>query len=447
MERHTSLSILLLQLLLLPLLFSRGCAAESGSNETAWLSFSTEELELVAKKHENATVYLLFRGMTQECFTVNFTYKPASPTFVPLTDFLFCPDQLPTSPTPLSSSPLKGCVGCEIGHALPPSSAPHSRPIALMQPLQSWTSGLEDWQELSEDGEVASNVSLDIVSRWVGKTTLTVVTNSSTVGVEDTFVLVSVIHTKALNVASAVMGWAYTVIWDISFLPQVILNWRRKNVEGYSFDNVALNLIAYLYYSLFNVAFYWVPLIKEQFKERYPRTVNHVAVNDVFFATYSFCIQTVLAVQCFLYGRNTGQRVSWPCIGLVVASILAVGIECILVACGVVWWLDVFYLMSYMKLVITPLKYIPQVYVIYKVKSTKGFSVLGATMDFTGGVLSLAQMFLLAGNSNDYLSIFTDFSKFGLGVVTLIFDIIYFCQFFYFDFRVRKEGYEKLPGN
>ncbi|XP_063865968.1 cystinosin-like [Scylla paramamosain] len=449
MERHTSLDILLLQLLLLPLLFSRGCAAAAGDKETAWLSFSTEELELVAKDHENATVFLLLRGTTQECFTVNFTYKPASPSIVPLSDLLLCPDQLPTPPTPSSPRPSKGCRGCETDHAeetrenggdlsLLPSSAPHSHPSSFMQLLQAWAYRLGGGQESSESGEVIANVTLDIVSRWVGKTTLSVATNSSSVGVVDTFVEVSVIHTRALDVASAVMGWAYTVIWDVSFLPQVILNWRRKNVEGYSFDNVALNVIAYLYYALFNVAFYWVPLIKDQFKERYPRTVNHVETNDVFFATYAFFIQIVLAVQCFLYGRNTGLSVSWPCIGLVAASVLAVAVDCVLVAFGVVWWLDVFYLMSYMKLIITPLKYIPQVYVIYKVKSTKGFSILGAVMDFSGGVLSLAQMFLLSANSNDYLSIFTNFSKFGLGVVTLIFDITYFFQHFYYHLRVRK---------
>ena len=84
-------------------------------------------------------------------------------------------------------------------------------------------------------------------------------------------------------------------------------------------------------------------------------------LNDVVFATYALTIDLVTAVQCFLYGRNKGLRVSWPCIGLVVASVLAVLVDCVLVAFGVVWWLDVFYLMSYMKLIITPLKYIPQV--------------------------------------------------------------------------------------
>lgn len=39
---------------------------------------------------------------------------------------------------------------------------------------------------------------------------------------------VSVIQTRALDVAANVIGWMYTILWDLSFFPQVWLNWRRK---------------------------------------------------------------------------------------------------------------------------------------------------------------------------------------------------------------------------
>lgn len=282
---------------------------------------------------------------------------------------------------------------------------------------------------------MVANVSVELVSRWVGKTVVGVTTNGSCVGVTDAFVRVSVIHSRALDVSADVVGWLYTILWDLSFLPQVWLNWRRKSVEGLSLDNVTLNIIAYLCYTVFNVAFRYVPFIQDQFKERYPRTVNHVQTNDVFFASYALFVEIVLAIQCFLYGRNAGLSVSWLCMALVGVSVVAVGVDCVLVAVGVVWWLDVFYLMSYMKLVITPLKYIPQVYVNYQLKSTEGFSIFGVTMDCAGGVLSLAQMFLLSANSNDFVSIFTNFSKFGLGIISIIFDVIYFGQHWYYHLR------------
>lgn len=448
MERHTSFKILLIQLLLLPLLFFRGTAcgeAQADDGETAWLTLSTHDVELVASKHENATVFLLLRGTISECININFTYDPTDPSIVPLNNFVICPDLFPAlstaSPSP---SPLKGCRGCQEGSEEETwedvSSQPPKSPPSLLLLLQRWMYGVGNRRpEFSGSGEVVANVSVEVVSRWVGKTILGVTTNCSNVGVTDAFVRASVIRTRALDVASDVVGWAYTVLWDISFMPQLVLNWHRKSVEGFSLDNVAFNIIAYFYYSLFNIAFYWFPFIKDQFKERYPRTVNHVQLNDIIFATYALTVEFVYAIQGYMYGKKEGMRVSKLCVVLVGLAVLAVGVDCVLAAVGVVWWLDVFYLMSYMKLGITPLKYIPQVYVIYKVKSTKGFSIAGSVLDFSGGLLSLAQMFLLSANSNDYLSMFTDFSKFGLGVVTLFFDIIYFWQYWYFDFRSRNK--------
>lgn len=50
------------------------------------------------------------------------------------------------------------------------------------------------------------------------------------------------------------------------------------------------------------------------------------------------------------------------------------------------------YSFGYVKLVCTVIKYCPQVYVNYKRKSTEGWSINQILLDFTGGVLSLAQL-------------------------------------------------------
>lgn len=68
-----------------------------------------------------------------------------------------------------------------------------------------------------------------------------------------------------------------------------------------------------------------------------------------------------LFIIFLLRQRGPGQTVSKKCWALVAASVLAVTVACLLAGLGLVWWLDVFYLMSYLKLVITPVKYIPQV--------------------------------------------------------------------------------------
>lgn len=90
--------------------------------------------------------------------------------------------------------------------------------------------------------------------------------------------------------------------------------------------------------------------------------------------------------------------------------------------------LDVVLYLSYVKLAITIIKYVPQAYMNYQRKATTGWSIHNILLDFTGGALSILQMFLLASNYNDWVSIFGNFTKFGLGVVSISFDILFVIQ-------------------
>jgi cystinosin len=65
------------------------------------------------------------------------------------------------------------------------------------------------------------------------------------------------------------------------------------------------------------------------------------------------------------------------------------------------FWLDFVYIMSYLKLITTVLKYIPQVYMNYALKSTIGWNIQNTLMDLVGGVLSVAQLIMDAFNKND----------------------------------------------
>ncbi|XP_042865458.1 cystinosin-like [Penaeus japonicus] len=367
---------------------------DSSDNITATATITTHDITLVAKNHENASVILYLSGDLKVCVNLTFTYDPNDPTIDPLDGFTLCPQD---------------------GDSEERSSREHA--VAL------------------SPNPLPKNFTLEITSRRVGKTVLGLKAEPAVFDVTNAFIRVAVIHDPVLDLVSDVFGWTYSIIWDISFLPQVWLNWNRKSVVGFSLDNVTLNILAYLCYSLFNVAFFAVPFIQNQFHERYPRQVNHVRPNDVFFACYALFIEIVLGIQCLIYHREPGQVVSKTCWVIVTGSVLSVAIACVLAAEHVLWWLDVFYLMSYLKLGITPLKYIPQLYVNYRHKSTAGFSMVGLLMDFTGGALSLAQMFMLSANNDDWISVFNNFSKFGLGVITILFDLMFFFQHYYFHLR------------
>jgi cystinosin len=90
--------------------------------------------------------------------------------------------------------------------------------------------------------------------------------------------------------------------------------------------------------------------------------------------------------------------------------------------------LTLLYFYSYVKLAITIIKYCPQAWMNYKRKSTEGWSIGNILLDFTGGVLSVLQMFLLSINYNDWSSIFGSPTKFGLGFFSILFDILFIIQ-------------------
>jgi cystinosin len=64
----------------------------------------------------------------------------------------------------------------------------------------------------------------------------------------------------------------------------------------------------------------------------------------------------------------------------------------------------------------------------FKRKSTEGWSIGNILLDFTGGLFSLLQMFFLANNYNDWTSIFGSPTKLGLGLFSILFDILFIIQ-------------------
>ncbi|XP_008567050.1 PREDICTED: cystinosin isoform X1 [Galeopterus variegatus] len=284
-----------------------------------------------------------------------------------------------------------------------------------------------------------TNSSFQVTSHNVGQVTTYLQGNhSNQTGPRIHFL---VIHSNIVDVISQVIGWIYFVAWSISFYPQVIKNWRRKSVVGLSFDFVALNLMGFMAYSVFNIGLLWVPYIKEQFLLKYPNGVNPVDSNDVFFSLHAVVLTLIIIVQCCLYERGS-QRVSWPAISFLVLSWLFAFVTMIVAAVGATTWLQFLFCFSYIKLAVTLVKYFPQAYMNFYYKSTEGWSIGNVLLDFTGGCFSLLQMFLQSYNNDQWTLIFGDPTKFGLGIFSIFFDIVFFIQ--HFCLYRKKPGYDQL---
>lgn len=68
-------------------------------------------------------------------------------------------------------------------------------------------------------------------------------------------------------------------------------------------------------------------------------------------------------------------------------------------------WLSLLYTLSYVKLAVTLLKYVPQVVLNARLRSTAGWNIDNVVLDFMGGFLSLAQLLLDAGCARDWTKV------------------------------------------
>ncbi|KAK0156063.1 Cystinosin [Merluccius polli] len=252
-----------------------------------------------------------------------------------------------------------------------------------------------------------TSVTFEVKARTVGQVTAYLLSNGTEILSFHTRIRFAVVSSNALSIVNKVIGWIYFVAWSISFYPQVWENWRRK--------------------SIFNIGLFWVPYIKEEFLKVNPNGVNPVDTNDVFFSLHAVLLCLVYICQAAVYERG-GQTVSRTSRVLLLISWTFAFVSLFVAVAKVITWLDYLYYFSYIKLGITLVKYIPQAYMNYKRKTTVGWSIGNVMLDFTGGTFSILQMILQSYNNDEWGLIFGDPTKFGLGLFSVLFDVLFMVQ-------------------
>lgn len=242
---------------------------------------------------------------------------------------------------------------------------------------------------------------------------------------------------------SSATGWTYFLCWSISFYPQLLNNYRRKSVEGLSFDFMALNILGFACYSVFNLALRYSPVVRAEYNARFAHGSVAVPVefNDVLFSLHALVASLALAAQCLIYPRGPHQRVSLGT-SLAIAGSLALG------AAGAGWlwvhgearpvlpnapwlgatWLDLCYLCSFIKMGVSLCKYVPQVHLNHSRQSTEGWSIDNVLLDFAGGALSLAQLLVTCEVLHDWSAVTGNPIKFGLALISIGFDVVFILQ-------------------
>jgi cystinosin len=266
-----------------------------------------------------------------------------------------------------------------------------------------------------------------------------------------------------LSILSAISGWVYTLCWSLSFYPQPLLNFRRKSTTGATIDFPTINTLGFLAYFSSSAAFMYSSQIRKEYALRYGGYTPTVQFNDLAFAGHAviLCFITISQYVPWIWGfdtrTTTGHRAfpSRTILGIGVGCILGVGIVAIIVAgrndgdpqTG--WaWIDVarlnqvllsreangtakVYACSYVKVLITLVKYMPQVLTNYRNHSTKGWSINQILLDFVGGILSLLQLATDSYRQGDWSGVTGNPVKLALGNISIFFDVIFISQHYF----------------
>ncbi|OQD79352.1 hypothetical protein PENANT_c053G08066 [Penicillium antarcticum] len=259
-----------------------------------------------------------------------------------------------------------------------------------------------------------------------------------------------------IKALSRLLGWSYMLCWSGSFYPQPLTNIKRKSTVGLSIDLSTINPLGFVCYAIYTGAFLYSPVIRAQYAARHPVAEEPtVRFNDFVFAAHAVVLTLIMYTQFwpFIWGLHVSrfQRISWLMAGLFWGSVLApVVVMWIVLARSPdgghdpsSWaWIDVIYSFSYVKLLITIVKYMPQMWLNYQRKSTVGWSIGTILLDLAGGVLSMVQLILDSSLQNDWSGITGNPVKLLLGNVTIFFDMIFVIQ----HYVLYREDSKRTPG-
>lgn len=251
--------------------------------------------------------------------------------------------------------------------------------------------------------------------------------------------------TKDDDIVSSCIGYIYVIMWSVSFYPQCIMNLQRRTCTGLSIDFCWYNLIGFICYTTYNVSLYYNKTIQHQYHQRYDNNSSSsttkipIQSNDVAFAVHALILCTILLFQVGYYDGLSALRPSrqsryvltiilscivlYPIIFLMVLPMIAITSH------STYEVLDYIYFLSYIKVCITCMKYVPQVYSNYHRRSTVGWNIWQILLDLFGGIFSTTQLMYDAPSAAAV--IVGNLPKFMLGNISILFDVIFIVQHYY----------------
>lgn len=243
-------------------------------------------------------------------------------------------------------------------------------------------------------------------------------------------------------------GWIYAIVWGFSFYPTLYLNYTLKTSDSISMDYMCLNIGGYLCYSISLLLQLYNSEIITQFMVKFDGRRPILSNADLFYALHGLFILLVLLSQ-IIFGKEVwgfhNERINFRIHRLTKMVLLSI----ILFLAGN-WFfgdekfklLTIALNLAYFKILMSLIKYVPQVVHNYKRKTMYGISKLQLALDATGAAFCILELWL----KNDLPileAIDANRGKVGITLVTLIFAAIFSYQIYLYGSEPKYKDKEE----
>jgi len=262
------------------------------------------------------------------------------------------------------------------------------------------------------------------------------------------------------------LGWVYFLAWSLSFYPQLLLNVSRRTTVGLSSDYALYNLLGFTFYSIYTLSLAYNQPIRDCYRANNGGHSPAVSTQDVFFAAHALAFSALGLAQIVHYDGMVGaaarQPISRTCfiVSSCLCSFATFYLALILMTGGGVEkpeqpekasyryfdYFDYIYALSYCKVFITLIKYVPQFLSNRRRRSTTGWNVWNVILDITGGAFSVTQLLADCASLGDWTGLKSDLSKFFLGAFSIMFDVAFLFQH-YVLYGYREEADSDLDSS
>ena len=163
-------------------------------------------------------------------------------------------------------------------------------------------------------------------------------------------------------------------------------NYENQSTLGLKSDKLCYDVVGFGALVIYESSMYFSQVTREVYEVEHDGKLPEVEINDVWFALHSMLLTFIVIGQMIYYD---GWQQLPTRIALTISGFLVLLAVLMLFSLQFLQWL---YLLSAIKVIITGLKFYPQVMYNYKRKSTQGWSIHGCIMDLVGSVLSILQL-------------------------------------------------------